>query len=38
VGLADRLAALDGSMEIDSAVGVGTTVTGRVPFEPIDAS
>jgi signal transduction histidine kinase len=37
-GIADRLAALDGSIDIDSAVGVGTTVTGRVPIEPIDAS
>ena len=33
-GIADRLAALDGSIEIDSVVGVGTTVTGRVPFAP----
>ena len=33
-GIADRLAALDGSIQIDSVVGVGTTVTGRVPFEP----
>jgi signal transduction histidine kinase len=31
-GIADRLAALDGSVEIRSAVGRGTTVTGRVPF------
>ena len=32
-GIADRLAALDGSVEIHSAPGKGTTVTGRVPFE-----
>lgn len=32
-GIADRLAALEGSVEIRSAVGRGTTVTGRVPFE-----
>ncbi len=32
-GIADRLAALEGSVEISSAVGRGTTVTGRVPFE-----
>ncbi|MEO8425190.1 MAG: histidine kinase [Actinomycetota bacterium] len=31
-GIADRLAALEGSIEIHSAVGAGTTVTGRVPF------
>jgi signal transduction histidine kinase len=31
-GIADRLAALEGSVEIRSAVGAGTTVTGRVPF------
>ena len=30
-GIADRLAALEGSVEIRSAVGAGTTVTGRVP-------
>lgn len=32
-GIADRLAALDGSVEIHSAPGRGTTVTGRVPFQ-----
>ena len=32
-GIADRLAALEGSVEIQSAPGEGTTVTGRVPFE-----
>jgi signal transduction histidine kinase len=32
-GIADRLAALDGSVEIQSAPGQGTTVTGSVPFE-----
>jgi signal transduction histidine kinase len=31
-GIADRLAALEGSVEIRSAVGAGTTITGRVPF------
>ena len=31
-GIADRLAALEGSVEIRSAVGRGTTVTGHVPF------
>jgi len=30
-GIADRLAALDGSLHIRSAVGAGTTVTGSVP-------
>ena len=32
-GIADRLAALEGSVEIQSAPGQGTTVTGSVPFE-----
>ena len=30
-GIADRLAALEGSVEIRSALGHGTTVTGRIP-------
>ena len=30
-GMADRLAALGGSIEIASAPGAGTTVTGTVP-------
>jgi signal transduction histidine kinase len=30
-GMADRLAALDGDLEISSAPGRGTTITGRVP-------
>ncbi len=30
-GIADRLAALDGSIEVRSAVGVGTTVEGTLP-------
>jgi signal transduction histidine kinase len=32
-GIADRLAALEGSIEIHSAPGTGTTVIGYVPFE-----
>lgn len=31
-GMLDRLGALDGSLEIASAPGAGTTVTGTVPF------
>ena len=31
-GMADRLAALDGSVEVESAPGQGTTVTGRIPI------
>jgi signal transduction histidine kinase len=34
-GIADRLAALEGSVEIRSAPGRGTTVTGSVPFESL---
>jgi signal transduction histidine kinase len=30
-GLADRLAALDGRLEVDSPPGVGTTVRARIP-------
>ena len=30
-GIADRLAALDGSIEVRSAVGAGTTVEGTLP-------
>ncbi|MFN8233032.1 MAG: ATP-binding protein [Actinomycetota bacterium] len=30
-GIADRLTALDGSVEVDSAPGRGTTVAGRIP-------
>jgi signal transduction histidine kinase len=32
-GIADRLAAIGGSMEIVSAPGAGTTIGGRVPIE-----
>jgi signal transduction histidine kinase len=32
-GLADRLSALDGRLEIDSAPGRGTTVRARIPCE-----
>jgi len=31
-GMADRLAAVDGMLEISSAPGAGTTVTGRIPL------
>jgi signal transduction histidine kinase len=30
-GLADRLAALNGELEIESVPGVGTTLTARIP-------
>ncbi|MEO8477076.1 MAG: histidine kinase [Actinomycetota bacterium] len=34
-GIADRLAALDGTVEVQSEPGRGTTVTGRLPVETI---
>jgi signal transduction histidine kinase len=30
-GLADRVSALGGTLEIDSPVGVGTTIRARIP-------
>ncbi len=33
-GLADRVAALDGSLEVDSEPGRGTTVHARIPVGP----
>jgi PAS domain S-box-containing protein len=33
-GLADRLAALDGSLEVESATGSGTTVRAVIPLSP----
>jgi signal transduction histidine kinase len=35
-GMADRLAALEGVLEVRSAPGRGTTVSGRVPIQPRD--
>jgi signal transduction histidine kinase len=35
-GMADRLAALGGSLEVQSRPGAGTTVTGRLPVESMD--
>jgi hypothetical protein len=37
-GISDRLAALNGTVDITSAPGHGTRVTGRVPAPPIDMS
>jgi signal transduction histidine kinase len=37
-GMADRLAALEGVLEVRSTPGEGTTVRGRVPAEPQDAT
>ena len=36
--MADRLAALGGSLQVDACPGAGTTVTGRIPVEPAMAS
>jgi len=36
-GIADRLAALDGTMEVRSTVGAGTTLRGTVPVHSWDA-
>lgn len=33
-GIADRLGALDGSLEVTSRAGAGTSVTGTVPTSP----
>jgi len=33
-GIADRLAVLDGGLEVTSAPGAGTTITGSLPAEP----
>jgi signal transduction histidine kinase len=30
-GLADRIAAMDGQLVVDSPIGVGTRVTARIP-------
>ncbi len=35
-GIADRLAALDGSLDVRSRPGSGTTITGRVPVPPTE--
>jgi signal transduction histidine kinase len=37
-GISDRLAALDGTIDITSTPGHGTRLTGRVPAPPIDKS
>ena len=37
-GLADRVSALGGALEIESPVGVGTTVRARMPAQPTIAS
>ena len=36
-GIADRLGALDGSLQVTSAPGAGTTITGRLPLVLTDA-
>jgi len=36
--MADRLAALGGSLQVDTCPGAGTTLTGRIPVEPAVAS
>jgi signal transduction histidine kinase len=33
--MADRLAALGGSLQVDAVLGRGTTVTGRIPVTPV---
>jgi signal transduction histidine kinase len=37
-GMADRLAALDGTLEVRSAPGGGTVVVGRIPVTPSEAT
>jgi signal transduction histidine kinase len=35
-GIADRVAAIGGTIEVRSSPGRGTTITGRIPVEPLD--
>ena len=37
-GIADRLGALDGALDVHSAPGSGTTVSGRLPVQPDGAT
>jgi signal transduction histidine kinase len=37
VGIADRLAVLDGSLSVSSSPGQGTTITGSLPIADVDA-
>jgi signal transduction histidine kinase len=34
-GIADRLAALDGVLEVTSSAGRGSTITGRIPLADV---
>jgi signal transduction histidine kinase len=35
-GIADRVAAVGGTLDVRSSPGQGTTITGRIPLEPLD--
>jgi signal transduction histidine kinase len=35
-GIADRMAAIGGTLDVRSSPGRGTTITGRIPVEPLD--
>ena len=35
-GLADRIEALDGRLEVDSPAGSGTRISARLPLGPLD--
>jgi signal transduction histidine kinase len=35
-GIADRLGALEGTMEVESTPGTGSTIRGRIPIEHHD--
>ena len=37
-GLADRVAALDGTLSLDSPAGGGTRLRAEIPVEPVSAS
>jgi signal transduction histidine kinase len=37
-GIADRVAAIGGTLDVRSSLGRGTTITGRIPVDPLTRS